>query len=293
MNGPGFDFEILWRIGEAVLHGLDPYAVANSVYPPAASLLFAPLALLPLEISYAIFLLLNAGLLVALTKRRALGWLTYVPVLFMFAAGQTTMLLLPAVLLLRSKRPWACGLAAALFLLKPQAAFIVLPWYLVRWLAGDRVRLMWFGGWSLVIHSAPILYRSTIYADWWRTTAFGAGHKFGGIGVWLLRDWLGIAPVALAAIVMMVWALLDNEKTSRVLFALAAPILAYYDAVLLLDCAPWWVLGPASLAGLALAHVIGGHSAFVLVPLAGLAYRLAGRRLTIPAPASSISPEWR
>jgi len=293
MNGPGFDFEILWHIGQAILRGLSPYSLPQSVYPPAASLIFTPLALLPMEISYAMFLLANGVLLVALTKRRALGWMTYVPVLFMFAAGQTSLLLLPAILLLRSKRRWASGLAVALFLLKPQVAVVVLPWFMIRWLIGDRERLVWSAGWSLIINAAPLLYRPTIYAEWWQTTAFGVGHKFGGVGVWLLRDQLGLIVVGLLAAAISVLALRTDEKTSRALLTLANPVMAYYDTVILIDVAPWWMLGPVSLAALGIAHIIGGHSAFVLIPLSALLYRFSLRGLTIPAPASSIWPEWR
>ncbi len=284
MNGPGFDFEVLWTIGLAILRGLDPYSVVNSFYPPAASLIFAPLALLPLEVAYGFFLLLNAIVLVAMTKRDALGWLIFVPVLFMFAAGQTSLLLLPVMALLASKRRWASGLAVALFLLKPQMAFIVLPWYLIRWLIRDRERLVWSTGFVLIIHLAPLLYSPTIYADWIETIGYGAGHKFGGVGVWLLADHIGLWATALIGAVVAIAGLSLNEKTSRITMALANPVLAYYDLVILIDTAPWWVLGPASLIGLGLAHLVGGHTAFIIIPSAALAYRLLRHRLTIYHP---------
>lgn len=263
----------------AVLKGINPYSQGNSFYPPAATILFAPLALLPIQVSYILLCIVSALILVWQTKRKAIGWLTFVPVLFIFAAGQIDFLFLALIPFLHRKDKWMAPIAAALFTLKPQLAAFVLPWFLIRWLLRERALLTKSVAISIVLHAAPLLVRPTIYAEWAQTISYGVGHKFGGIGVWKLINYIPLWLIMLITLALIILALISDESTSRVLMMAANPVLGYYDAVLLIGTVPWWVLGPVSLLALALAHLIcQTHTPFVLITIAATIYRLRRRQ---------------
>ncbi len=279
MTEPGFDFQIIWDIGKAVLTGGTPY-IENSFYPPATSYLFVIFALLPFGASYAIWLVVNGVVLVGLTRRKALGWLLYTPVMFMFAAGQVDLIFLPLITWLKHGG-WKAAIAAAAFTLKPQIAVVVLPWFLIRWLLKDRELMARFVGLSIIIHGFPILIRPTVYSEWIATTAQGAGHKFGGIGLFLLADFVPIWIVVLMAFLLLTVLLNNNEMLSRATMMLINPVAAYYDAVLLVEVAPWWLLGPASLVALGTTHLLGNMNVlpnpwigFAAIPIIAIIFQL-------------------
>ncbi|NIN00532.1 MAG: DUF2029 domain-containing protein [candidate division Zixibacteria bacterium] len=281
-----FDFNNIWRIGLAVLQGRNPYLDLQSYYPPATTILFGAFALVPIEIAYLILASVSALILVNAVKRKAIGWLFFVPVFFMFVAGQIDLLFFALIPFL-DREDWKAPVAAALFTLKPQIAAVVLPWYLWRWLRGNRIMLARLSACALALHLAPIFVRPTIYAEWIATTGYGAGHKFGGIGIWRLSGPIVWPVIAVVSVGLIILALRSDEKTSRIALTLANPVFAYYDAVMLIETAPWYILTPASILALVTSHMIGEtHAPFAIVPIAALLYRLG---LTITALTSRIS----
>jgi hypothetical protein len=102
------------------------------ITPPFLAWLFVPLSLLPYKWSFALWSLVNLGLLAASAalldpsrSRRTLIWaLTWFPVFATVSFGQNSLLslclLLLAFVLWRRERPFLAGLVAGLILYKPQ-----------------------------------------------------------------------------------------------------------------------------------------------------------------------------
>jgi hypothetical protein len=92
------DYLIFGLAGRAILAGDNPYSIRNSFYPPATSMFFAFLALVPVQVSYVIWIALNLGLLLVVLKKnrtiyQAMAWLAYTPVLFTLISGQLDLML--------------------------------------------------------------------------------------------------------------------------------------------------------------------------------------------------------
>src|SRR5882724_7961671 len=84
----GWDFSIFWHVGQAVLHGQDPYSIANFFYPLPFAYVLAIFAILPEQLAFWLWIALNIGTLVYFFRRRFWQWLLYVPVLHLLSAGQ-------------------------------------------------------------------------------------------------------------------------------------------------------------------------------------------------------------
>ena len=88
-----YDFDIFWRGGRSLLEGTSPYQVPGFYSPLPLAVLFAPLALLPLPVAYAIFVLASLWMLWKAAGWRG-GWaLVSFPVLFTFFVGQVDLIL--------------------------------------------------------------------------------------------------------------------------------------------------------------------------------------------------------
>ncbi|MBN1642162.1 MAG: LysE family transporter [Anaerolineae bacterium] len=116
-----YDAGIYYRAGRAVLTRISPYAVYGFYSPFPMALLWAPLALFPLPVVYAVYVMINVWLL-----WRQMGWrmiwaVLSFPVLFTLFVGQVD---LAFGLVLALLGP----LAMPLVLMKPQTALVALPW---------------------------------------------------------------------------------------------------------------------------------------------------------------------
>lgn len=169
-----------------------------NVYPPYVAVILAPLALLPYDPAYFLWLVVNAGLLVwslfkletyaCLSGRRALvarfATLFFVPVLLALFQGQSTTCVLAAwtacFFALRSGRDDLAGIALAASLIKPQYA---IPWLLVLLLRRRWTALLWFAGSGLlllvlsVVAFGPGVIPTYAHS---LTQAAGYTHQFGG-----------------------------------------------------------------------------------------------------------------
>jgi hypothetical protein len=118
-----YDFDIFYRAGKMVLTGGSPYAVPGFFSPLPLAVLFAPLALLPKYVAYGIYVLVSLWLLWRQARQRMLWAALSFPVLFTLFVGQVD---LAVVLCLALFGP----LALPVVLIKPQAAFVAIPWIL-------------------------------------------------------------------------------------------------------------------------------------------------------------------
>lgn len=286
--GPGWDFDVFWLVGRAVLAGDNPYAVIGSFYPPGALLPFAALSLLPRVGAYYIWVVVQIAVLLRLFKLDgAFKWFLFMPVLFIIASGQLDLVLLSLALSIEAKPPASrkSPFLAAIVTIKPQLAFVLLPWIIVRWVGAavrgvDRRTIIVFAASTLAIHLVPlVVVDPAIYSLWF-------GKMSGSIvpsadatpGLFSLVafgiPWGVIAVVAFAAAILS-WRSL-GEPSARMVNLLALPVGHYYTSIVLLDLAPWWLLVPVSWLSLVTAHAVEGYYPFLLMPLAALAWNHRG-----------------
>jgi len=287
------DFQIFWNIGRAFLDGLDPYlSVSGSWYPPATTALFAIFCLFSVQVSYLIWLFINAMILVGIGKRKALLLLFYYPISHLFVHGQLDLALFALVPLLR-KRNWQSVVAVAAISLKPQVAMIVLPWFLTRWLIEDRKLLAKSVSVTAGLHLVPLALRPSIYSEWFTVFSRAVDHKMGGTGIWRFFN-IPLPILLLITFLIILFAAVQNsEKLCRTILFVTNPFIAAYDAVVLMDVAPVWLLIPVSWLTLGLAHAFESFSVFPIIPFACLLWLLGNRyrsqRLrAIAAPAQRV-----
>lgn len=268
ITGPGFDLDIMYRCGLALLAGQNPYALPGAAYPPAMVLLFAVLALLPWGVVLWTVTGLNIMALVALKGRSALVWLFFIPVFHVIASGQVSLFFVLLIPLLW-KGGWRAAVAVALFTLKPQLAIVALPFFLVRWMMTSE------GRWTLVKAAAisiallvlPLVVRPTLYSEYLAVSGAATAYKWPGAGVWnatALPTW---ALACMGAALGLLGLLTTSYPLSKAAMALGAPMFSYYDTVFLMDCGPAWLLVPVSWAALGLSHAVGSFLPFALIPL--------------------------
>lgn len=239
-----YDFEIFWRAGRRILAGTSPYRVRGFLSPLPLAVLFAPFGLLPRTAAYAVFVLVTLGMLWKAAGRRA-GWaLLSFPVLFTLFVGQVDLALALAAALLGP-------LALPLLLAKPQLAFVMVPWLLVR---SDRQRLAlgvtaalgmlllcfwlrpsWVAEWRVA--APPLADYSEHDSNLYRLVPAGLKATL----VWVL------SPLALAA---GLW--LRERRDSWALLHLFTPVTNVYSAAVLAE----WI-GPL--------EVLLSWAAFLLV----------------------------
>lgn len=270
ITGPGFDLDIMYRCGLALLSGQNPYALPGAAYPPAMLLLFALFSLLPWVVVLWTVTGLNVMALVALKGRSALLWLAFVPVLHVLASGQVSLFFVLLIPLLW-KGGWRAAVAVALFTLKPHLALVALPFFVVRWMltSDGRWTLVKAAGISIALLLLPLAVRPTLYAEYAAVSGIATAYKWGGTNIWNAN--LPIWVLAAMGAALGLFALVTSRyPVSRSAIALGAPIFSFYDCVLLMDCGPAWLLVPVSWAALGLSHVFGTFLPFALIPLAAL-----------------------
>lgn len=268
-------------IGKGVLAGA-PYATFGSYYPPATTLLFSLLAWLPGVPAYFAWVLVNLAMLVHLFRgRRALAWVGFFPFLHMVVTGNLDFILVWAAQWL-NRKDWKSVVAALVLTLKPQIAFIILPYWLWQWANRDRRKLLKFSGLAALLHGIPVLLRPGIYGEWIAAVRLYAANPDNAGGspsiFWMAKarpdiGWvMGMLIVVFAGLIIggsiiLFW----NEAATRGLFAAILPAGHSYDFVALVDCAPAWLLVPLSWLA-AWVSLRTGLPAFLLLPLAVIVY---------------------
>jgi hypothetical protein len=277
----GFDFYNFWNTGRAVLAGNGPYSVVDSFYPPAMAYLYTILALLPFNFSFGLWTGLNLILFQKSVQRfqkgwQGIAWLAFAPVTFIFLTGQIDILFLWLAGFLGSKG-WKAILAGVLVTLKPQIAFIVMPWFLLQWILHERTKVVWWAAGAVILHTLPLLLDPLIYQKWlaaaggessWRLAASPGVFSLTNLDIPLV-----VIGILAAAIVGLGLVMLHNVMFSRTAQLLALPGGLWYENVFLIGSTPWWLLVPISWAMFFVANQIHHNYPFVLIPLASFVWQ--------------------
>ncbi len=289
----GYDLWTFWSVGRAILNGASPYSVFN-IYPPAAAFFFILPALLPFNLAFGLWSGINILFVVDTLRRLRLGrrgliWLLFAPVVFIILTGQLDL----AVLWLAALLPlggWPAVTAAVLITLKPQAAVILLPWFLLRWLRSDR-RLLWLWlGAAAVLHALPLLFSPTIYSEWLAALpneqlTYRASVSSGIFG--LLQLQVPFWPLAVVALALMVWGWLQSEPKSRAAQLFAFPYSLWYADAYLIGAAPAWLLIPVSWLAFLVSYLLKSGLPMAVIALAALVWSILPVR---PAPPPQNVP---
>lgn len=269
----GKDFFIYWQIGRAALAGLNPYSVAESLYPPAAVSLFMLLALPPFTVAFAMWTGICTAMFVhslrhLASERMRLLWFLFPPTLFILLTGQIDIFLLwTSTFLIRGG--YQAAVSVAIITLKPQVAFIVLPWYLLRWLYTDRRTLVRAIVVTAIVHLLPIIIDPSLYSNWllsvgsqsaWRLQASPGLFSLTTFGV----EWFLIAPIAIA---VSIWGLMRSRQASCSAQLLALPMGLWYEGVFLTGVAPVALLLPAGWISFVAAAFLRNSWPLAVMPL--------------------------
>lgn len=285
----GYDFSLFWEIGRQFLKGGNPYSLDLSFYPPATVYVFALFALLPLKVSTYIFAAINSASFVGATrkldKKRWWTWFLFPPVLFVLYAGQLDLIFLGLSTFL-IKGGLSAAFAGSLLTLKPQMAFIALPWFLIKWVRKDRDTLAKWVILTTTLHLIPLAINPGVYKQWLSNAQGAVSWRMQqSPGVFTLTN-LGVPVFVLAvvAIFIAVWALLKDYKTSKVAQLLALPAGIWYDSIFTIGTAPYYVLIPAGIASFVLAHFVSNALPFFFISLTAMLWRIVkGRNNMAPS----------
>jgi hypothetical protein len=281
------DLRVLWEIGRDILAGLSPYHLAGSWYPPAASYLFVPLALIPLPAAYILIGLANLAAAAYLIRQHGRWWAFFLPLAYILIAGQIDLFIMVMALWLRDRDPdWKSIIFAALITLKPITAVIILPWFLVRWMIHERRAFWTFAAVTAALQLWPVFVRPSVFAEWaGRLMGGGASQYAGGIGIWLIAEpgTIGIVIFGLIAAVISGFALAqDDAQASRALLAFASPFMLFYHPIVLMGKKGGLALSVVYAATMLLLASGASHSWMILIGLVAL-YATSFDGLTISA----------
>lgn len=276
----GGDFRVYWNTGLAVLRGLSPYTASGSFYPPLTSYLFALTALLPPVVGYGLWGLANAAMLVHIGKgRRALAWVLFLPVLFMFLSGNIDLLAVWASQFL-GRKGWKSIGAVVLICLKPQMAFVLLPFWLWKWLREDRLRLVHTGTIVFALNMLPYAIRPTVFREWvMAVRLYNTGANVGtepGLWQFAAGHPALVLPILAVSVLIVLLAVLviRAEPVVRAVMILAMPAGHGYDSATLAIQAPAWLMVPVSWFGAYVAWTHGSAFGHMLMPVAVIAWAL-------------------
>jgi hypothetical protein len=281
------DFGIIWSIGNTVFKGLNPYSVPNSYYPPAASYLFVVFGIFPKWLAFIFLTTANIGVLLKFKISKkiphpSLLWILYAPVFYALGVGQIDLLFLGLSLFL-NRRDWKAIVAASLITLKPQIAFIILPWTLFQWIKTDkRYVAIWLFS-IATLHLAPLFIDSHIYSDWFLSLSFAKKEYMStapslfSLTSFLNIPWIVLIPVALALVITG----LNSEKyVSWASQSLCLPFGYWYNLMIFTGRVPVKVLLPMSwIAFFCSYFVFHAFYPMGIIPITTYAYLLRESRL--------------
>jgi len=269
----GKDFFVFWQIAQSILSGAPLYSSPESLYPPATLLFFVPLGLLPFNLAFAIWSGLNVLLYTisvrSMSKEIVLGWFLFTPTLFILLTGQIDIIFLWISTLLTSKQTWKKILAAVVLTLKPQIAFIVLPWVLIQWIKQQPKTVLLWGAGCLSLHSLPLLIDPGIYSKWIESTrTYSENRLLLSPGIFGLSNFtISIWVLSIFALALMIFGLFQNESISRTAQVLALPMGIWYENIFLLGVLSWKWLVPISWICYILAYLLKTSFVLIFIPI--------------------------
>lgn len=281
------DLDVYLQVARALLEGQNPYLVPEAYYPLPFYFIFVPLSLLPLPLAHSIWTLIEAVVLVAILRRRALFALFFMPVILTFLMGQIDIPMLGVLALLRSGI--AGGLALGLLFLKPQLVIFLVPWQLWRWWHGPRHQLALFALTLAVFGFSAFLVDPNWLANWLalseeRLRAPLSASLWGALAFIPPPTYFIIAGAL--TLLLLAWAYRRNDfDLANVVGLLVNPVIISYDLTLLAlfvrGRRRWifliltsWLAFVISAAGF-----VGGEAPAVLNTLVVLAFLLAQPRV--------------
>jgi hypothetical protein len=279
----GADFFNFWSIGRLILAGQNPYSYPISQYPPAAAYFFALLAFLPFQISYGLWTGFNIVLVIDYIHKLKQNhwkwaWLAFAPVIFILMTGQIDIFFLWIASLIPAKG-WKAILLGAVMTLKPQIAFIVLPWYLLQWLLHERKTLFLWFLLTFIIQLFPLTLDPLIFNKWLASIQSEPGWRIlASPGVFALSILnVPMIIIILIAIAICIVGLRRDPMTSRAAQLLALPMGLWYENVLLIGTVPWWLIVPVSWLAFYIATLVHNNFPFVVIPLLVFTWRMLSK----------------
>jgi len=276
----GKDFFVFWQIAQSILSGAPLYASPESLYPPATLLFFTPLGLLPFNIAFALWTGLNVILYLRsikfFTKESVLAWFLFTPALFILLTGQIDIVFLWVSTFLTSKETWKKVLAAVILTLKPQIAFIVLPWLFTRWIKQQpKTILYWLAG-CFALHGLPLMIDPAIYAKWLEATrAYSENRILLSPGIFGFTNFqLSIWLLSFFALLIMLYGLFQTEKLSKNAQIIALPMGIWYENVFLVGAASWKWLVPISWICYVSAYFLKTSAILIFIPISAFVIQI-------------------
>ena len=151
-----YDFLIFYNAGKSILNGVSPYSIYDFNSPIFLAIIFAPLAVLPVYVAYGSFIAANIFIAWKLLHKRIIWAFLFFPFLFSLFVGQIDFLLAGIIVI---GSPWTIGLA----LIKPQVAFVVIPWMLMGFRKKDWLKASLS---TLLFITAAFIIQPTWFKDW-------------------------------------------------------------------------------------------------------------------------------
>lgn len=284
----GWDFSIFWQAGNAVLNGQDPLTIQYFYYPLPFAYFLSIFALLPLNISFIIWLVINFLFLLQTFRKNFWQWLLYVPVLHQFSSGQVELFLW--YLERWIDRSWRGIFFAAFITLKPQAAIILLPWHLLDWLKNDRKTLIKWVGTTMFIWGFPMLWRPFWIVDWLKARSglsVSSARNSPGLFSIMILPKVPLILIILISTGVFLWGHTKNKQIARASATLASPVGLFYSTLQLLGCAPAWILVPASILAVILTVSTKTFIPFMLIPITVIAWQLWYKKSLLKESAST------
>ena len=257
--------------------------------------LFAVLGLLPFNLSFGLWTGLNLLMLHKSIIRFQKGWqgiiwLAFTPLLFTIMTGQLDILFLWLAGFLSSKG-WKAVLAGILVTLKPQIAFIVLPWYLFQWIMHERPQFLRWAAGTLILNALPLILDPIIYQKWLAVAnSRSSSYMAASPGVFALTNLnYPLILICILAAAIAVFGLLNKAMFSRTAQLLALPAGLWYENVLLIGLTPWWLLVPISWIAFIAGTQVHSNYPFVLIPLASFIWQWLHRNTKAILPQTAPS----
>ncbi len=269
-----------WVIGQAILNGGDPYSIIGNVYPPITCFFFTVFAILPKQVSWVIWLVINVLIFVSMgyKKQKRIStfvWIAYTPLFFTFVAGQLDLFIFWLSSFLTKDNRFS-PLIAAFITLKPQLALIVLPAVFLDWFLFNKKKFVIGVLLCIFLQGLPVLYDSTLFSKWMASlTSRAELYQTSSPGLFSLTE-VGLPVFVLIpiALVLFFGGLIMGRKISIQANLLALPFGTWYNSVFLIWTAPYQLMVPISLLAALLAYFVKGVYPFTLIPLAALIWSI-------------------